>query len=61
MKNIQKSEKNNTKNTQKHNIPKKKNPSSGLTHPTTSEFFSDFWIFLTWQNPLLGMKWAVNP
>ena len=21
------------------------------THQTTSEFFSSFWIFLTWQNP----------
>ena len=29
----------------------KKNPRWGLTHPPTSEFFSDFWIFLTWQNP----------
>ena len=31
---------------------KKKNPSWGLTLTPTSEFFSDFWIFLTWQNPL---------
>ena len=30
-----------------------KNSSSGLTHPPISEFFSDFWIFLTWQNPLI--------
>ena len=34
------------------NFQKNKNPSWGLTHPPTSEFFSDFGIFLTWQNPL---------
>ena len=33
---------------------KKRNPSWGLTHPPTSEFFSDFWIFLTRQNPYNG-------
>ena len=47
--NIRKNE-NNTK--KQKNSPKNKNPSWGLSHPPTSEFFSDFWIFLTWQNPL---------
>ena len=38
-------------NNKKHNISKKKkNPCWGLTHSPTSEFFLDFWIFLTWQN-----------
>ena len=31
--------------------PKKENLSWGLTHPPTSEFFSEFLIFLTWWNP----------
>ena len=32
----------------RQNFPQKnKNPSWGLTEPPTSEFFSDFWIFLT--------------
>ena len=32
------------------NFPQKM--SWGLTHSPTSEFFSDLYIFLTWQNPL---------
>ena len=37
-----------------YNFQKKNtNPSWGLTRPPTSKFFSDFWIFLTWQNPLV--------
>ena len=41
---------NNTKNTK---FPKKiKNPSWGLTHPPTSEFFSDFFIFFNLTKPL---------
>ena len=41
------------KNTIKHNISKKNyNPSRGLTHPPTSEFFSDFWIFFNLTKPL---------
>ena len=35
-------EKNNTKNTI---FQKKRNPSWGLTHPPTSEFFLTYWIF----------------
>ena len=36
-----------------HKISQKNNnPSWNLTHPPTSEFFSDFWIFLPWQNHL---------
>ena len=29
-----------------------KNSNCGLTHSLTSEFFSDFWIISTWQDPL---------
>ena len=50
---------NNTKNTKKHNISKKKNPSWGLTHPPTSEFFSDFWNFFNLKktlNQLIPLK-----
>ena len=47
----------NNKNTQQTQHFNKKNPSWGLTPPPphtppTCEFFSAFWIFLTWQNPL---------
>ena len=30
------------------------------THPPTAEFFSDFWIFLTWQNPLELFNMTTN-
>ena len=40
-----------TKNTK--NFKKKENPSGGLPHLPTSEFFMHFWLFLTWQNPLI--------
>ena len=43
---------NNSQKNEKTQISKEKlNPSWGLTHPSTFEFFSDFWIFLTLQNP----------
>ena len=42
-------EKNNTKNTI---CPKKRNPSWGLIHPPTSEFFSDFWNLFNLTKPL---------
>ena len=32
--------------------PQKKNPSWGLTHPTASEFFSDFLIVFNFRKPL---------
>ena len=43
---------NNTKKLNKIS-PKNKNPSCGLTHPPTSEFFSDFWIFFNLTKPLI--------
>ena len=46
-------------NTKTQNYKKNNNnPSWGLTHPPTTEFFQDFWIFSTWQNPLAlqGLK-----
>ena len=45
--------KNTTKNRKKQkNSTKKNNPSWGLTHPPTSEFFSDFWNFFNLTKPL---------
>ena len=47
----------NNKKTQKNTkIQKKKktNPSWGLTHPPTSEFFSDFLFFFNLAKPLRG-------
>ena len=43
----------NEKTKQKNTIfPKKRHPSWGLTHPPTSEFFSDFWNFFNLTKPL---------
>ena len=47
----------------KHKISNKKNLSWCLTHPSTSEFFSDFLFSLTWQNPQLYVQqnWTTIP
>ena len=49
--------KNNTKNTK--SSPKKTNPGWGLTHPPTSEFFSDLGIFFNLTKPLKH-DWHTN-
>ena len=43
---------NNTENTKKHKISKKKKSSWGLTHLPTSEFFLDFWNYFNLTKPL---------
>ena len=47
------------KNTQKKKSPQNLNPSWGLTHPPTSEFFSDFWIFFNLPKPLTELFFYV--
>ena len=51
--------KNNTQKTRKNTKLKKKS-SWDLTHPPTSEFFSDFWIFFNLTRPLTDFP-NLNP